>query len=256
MIGPYQAMSKDPKLASDSILITRPTNGFTGLWASIKHKQIYPGIVALMTILSEFMPILLTNVPYGLTQTLNTHQIAARASLAIMILMLLTLVGSFFIKWPHMPVDPRSIAGAMYYVTESNMLNQFHGLASVDKKERERRVKEIGGRYWFGQIVAKNGDTRTVVDRDDGMLGIDNYVASRNLHQQHEYDQYEQYQPPQQTVPPQHPQMQQTYQQQPYQQQPYQQQPYQQQTHRRDSQQAYLPVSPQDVDTSYRGYIP
>ena len=254
MIGPYQRMSKGPQLPSDSILITRPTNGFTGLWASIKHKQIYPAIVALMTILSEFMPILLTNVPFGLTQTLHTHQIAARASVVIMILMLLTLVGSFFIKWPHMPVDPRSIAGAMYYVTESNMVNQFNGMASLNKKERAKKVNELGGRYWFGQIVAKNGETRTVVDRDDGMLGIDNYVISRqNRAHSEDFGQYDPYEQrpemsPAHSMPPQmSPQMPQQMHQQAFYSQPYNQ----------HNNQPYSPVSPHEtIDTAYHGYIP
>lgn len=235
MIGPYQRMSKDPQLASDSILITRPTNGFSGLWAALKHRQIYPGIVALMAILSEFMPILLANVPFGLNQTKNTHNFSARVAAGILFCMLLTMIGSFFIKWPHMPVDPRSVAGAMYYVGESNMVDQFSGLASVDKKEREKRVKEMGGRYWFGEILTKNGATRVGVERDDGVLGVETQMAQRyqeQYHEQHQQGLYEQQYP-------------QGY----HQPQQQQQQP------------PNLPVSPtsphpHNIDTTYYGYQP
>ncbi|CAM1510196.1 Fc.00g005310.m01.CDS01 [Cosmosporella sp. VM-42] len=175
MIQPYQRMANNPQNASDSILITRPTNGFSGLWASLKHKQVFPAVVAFMTILSEFMPILLANIPYTLTQTYETHVICARISIGIMGLMLLTLIGSFFIRFPNMPIDPRSIAGSMYYVSESAMVDQFSGLVGLDNKEREKRVKELGGRYWFGDILTKHGETRPAVERDDGMLGIENH---------------------------------------------------------------------------------
>ncbi|KAH7140703.1 hypothetical protein EDB81DRAFT_723866 [Dactylonectria macrodidyma] len=168
MIVPYQVMSCSPQSASNSILLTRPTNPFSGIWSAFKHGQPYPAVVALMTILSEFMPILLANVPWTLTQTAMTHYVCLRMSVVIMGLMSLTLGVSFFIRWPHMPVDPRSISGAMYYVSESGMLSQFSGMASLNNEQRQQRVREIGGRYWFGEILTRAGATRPAVDRDDG----------------------------------------------------------------------------------------
>lgn len=235
MIGPYQRMSTKAQLASDSILVTRPTNGFSGFWAALKHRQIYPGVVALMAILSEFMPILLTNVPFGLNQTENTHNFSARGAIAILLCMLLTMIGSFFIKWPNMPVDPRSIAGAMYYVGESNMVDQFSGLASVDKKEREKRIKEMGGRYWFGEILTKSGASRVGVERDDGMLGVDTQMAQRYQEQyqeQHQQGLYEEQYPQGYHQP-------------------------QQQTQHQPQNLAVSPQSPHhNIDTTYYGYQP
>lgn len=170
MIVPYQVMAHSPQSASNSILLTRPTNPFSGIWSALKHGQPFPAVVAFMTILSEFMPILLANIPYTLTQTEITHDICLRMSVVILGLMVLTLGGSFFIRYPHMPVDPRSIAGAMYYVSESGMLNQFSGMASLSNEERKKRVQELGGRYWYGDILTRAGATRPAVDRDDGTL--------------------------------------------------------------------------------------
>ncbi|KAL6399087.1 Zonadhesin [Ilyonectria robusta] len=170
MIVPYQVMAHSPQSASNSILLTRPTNPFSGIWSALKHGQPFPAVVAFMTILSEFMPILLANIPYTLTQTEITHDICLHMSVVILGLMVLTLGGSFFIRYPHMPVDPRSIAGAMYYVSESGMLNQFSGMASLSNEERKKRVQELGGRYWYGDILTRAGATRPAVDRDDGTL--------------------------------------------------------------------------------------
>ncbi|KAF7559438.1 hypothetical protein G7046_g4727 [Stylonectria norvegica] len=168
MINPYQIMSLKSQNASDSILLTRPTNGFSGLYSSLKHGHLFPAVVALMTIISDFIPIILVNIPYTVTQTMASHIICARLAVGIMFVMVLTLIWSFFIRWPDMPVDPRSVAGTMYYVSESAMTEHFSGLARLDRKEREARVKEMGGRYYFGDMLTKEGERRTAVEREDG----------------------------------------------------------------------------------------
>ncbi|KAH6893435.1 hypothetical protein B0T10DRAFT_510127 [Thelonectria olida] len=177
MIVPYQVMSYHPQSASNSILLTRPTNPFFGVWSAFKHGQPFPAVIALMAIFSEFMPILLANIPYTITQTEITHKICLWLSTAILGLMVLTIAVSFYIVWPHMPVDPRSIAGAMYYVSESGMLNQFDGMASLDGEQREKRVQQIGGRYWYGEVMTQSGETRPAVERDDGTLHLNEAVA-------------------------------------------------------------------------------
>lgn len=173
MIAPYQVMSREAQFAADSVLLTRPTNCFSGFYSSLKHGQLFSALVAFMAILSEFMPILLVNIPFTLTQTYRTHIICARLSIGILLLMVLTLIGSMFIHWPDMPVDPRSVAGAMYYVSESSMVDHFTGLAKSEKKDRTRQVKELGGRYWYGDILTASGATRKAVERDDGSLAGD-----------------------------------------------------------------------------------
>lgn len=173
MITPYKIMSERAQFAADSVLLPRPTNCFSGFYSSLKHGQIYQALVALMTILAQFMPILLANVPYQLTQTHRTHIICARLSISIIIVMMLTLIGSMFIRWPDMPVDPRSVAGAMYYVSKSNMTEQFAGLARMDKRDRVRAVEELGGAYWYGDVVTSRGETRQAVEREEPTLEVE-----------------------------------------------------------------------------------
>ncbi|KAH6975123.1 hypothetical protein BKA56DRAFT_454642, partial [Ilyonectria sp. MPI-CAGE-AT-0026] len=158
IIAPYQCLSQKSQLASDSILLTRPTNGYSGLYSAIKHGQPFLGLVAFMTMLSNFMPLLLVNIPYTITQTYVTHVVCARTSMGVLLLMVLTIVGSFFVKWPDMPVDPRSIAGAMYYVCDSSIADEFTGVARLDNKQRRLCVREMGGRYWYGEILTRRGE--------------------------------------------------------------------------------------------------
>ncbi|WQF80706.1 hypothetical protein CDEST_05720 [Colletotrichum destructivum] len=157
IISPYYHMGRRSQQPESSILITRPTNSFYGLYAAIMEGNIVLLLAAFMAILAEFLPILLTNIPYNLTQTLVTHNICALTSVSILALMIAALVASLFVRWPEMPVDPRSIAGAMYYVNESRMLEDFEGFSKLDSKEREKRVRELGRRYFYGAITGKHG---------------------------------------------------------------------------------------------------
>ncbi|KAK2038063.1 hypothetical protein LZ31DRAFT_609791 [Colletotrichum somersetense] len=163
IISPYYHMDRQSQHPESSILLTRPTNSFYGVYAAILEGNVVLMLAAFMAILAEFLPILLTNVPYNLTQTLATHNICAVTSISILALMLVTLVASLFTKWPDMPVDPRSIAGAMYYINESRMLEDFEGLSKLNSEDREKKVKELGRRYFYGAISGKDG-RRMAVD--------------------------------------------------------------------------------------------
>ncbi|KAF4461776.1 hypothetical protein FALBO_11432 [Fusarium albosuccineum] len=172
MIVPYQVMSQGPQPASNSVLLTRSTNPISGFWSAVKHGQPFPVIVAIMTILSEFMPILLANIPYSLSQVRIAHDICLRLAVSILAAMALTIIISFVIRWPDMPVDPRSIAGAMYYVSESTMVDHFSGMVKLNNKKRKQRIKEMGGAYFYGELTTRTGEKRPAVEWDDRTLGV------------------------------------------------------------------------------------
>lgn len=114
--------------------------------------------------MAEFMPILLNNIPMRVTQTWVTHLVCTWLAVGILGVMWLVLVASFFVKWPHMPVDPSTVAGSMYYVCDSWMLYSFEGLSTMGKKERDRKVIETGLRYEYGDIQGVSGLRRYGVD--------------------------------------------------------------------------------------------
>ncbi len=63
-----------------------------------------------------------------------------------------------------MPLDPTTIAGAMYYVADSWMLDNFHGLSTFKRKERDRSVTALALRYQLGQMMGISGKARVGVD--------------------------------------------------------------------------------------------
>ncbi|EXF83860.1 hypothetical protein CFIO01_03883 [Colletotrichum fioriniae PJ7] len=156
IVSPYHHMGRRSQRPESSILLTRPTNGFYGIYAAIINGDIVLMLAAFMSIIAEFLPMLLANVPYNLTQTLSSHNVCFNISLTILVLMIVALGASLFIKWPEMPVDPRSIAGAMYYIDESRMLDDFEGLSQLSSMDRKKKVGELGRRYFYGALTGKH----------------------------------------------------------------------------------------------------
>ncbi|KAK3377492.1 hypothetical protein B0H63DRAFT_399067 [Podospora didyma] len=168
-INPYQRLSKRPQTARSSILLS-PTNTVVGsLTNALFDRDIFAASIALATLLSKFTPIILSNIPYKVTQTWMTHVVCGWMTAAILACMILVLLGSILVRFPKMPVEPYTIAKSMYYLCDSHMLRDFEGLATLTQKERNRRIEKMGRRYRFGKMVGVSGETRIGIDyADDG----------------------------------------------------------------------------------------
>lgn len=162
---PYQQLSKYTLSAERSILLSPPTNAFCGLYSAFRQRSIFLGVVAFTTVLSELiLPVTLSHVPFSHLDTYETQLVCAWFSISILALMILVIVISFSINWPHMPVDPRTIAGAMFYVCDSWMLSATEGLATLGKKERDSIMRVQKLRYEFASSEGVNGKERMKVD--------------------------------------------------------------------------------------------
>ncbi|KAI2610822.1 uncharacterized protein GGS25DRAFT_480131 [Hypoxylon fragiforme] len=166
-LSPYQLLAKSPQKAHRSILLAPPTNAFSGLWSAIRRRDLFLAIVAFTSILSEFLTVALSNIPFRVTQTFLAHTVCMWLAVSILCVMVLVVLASFFLlaAWPHMPVDPGTIAGAMYYVCDSWMLVRMEGLSTLKRRDRDWRVNQMGLRYEFGEIRgADSGVVRVGVD--------------------------------------------------------------------------------------------
>ncbi|GAB1310596.1 Zonadhesin [Madurella fahalii] len=168
---PYTLMAQRTQPASRSILFSPSTNPFSGVYSAIKHRHAFLLAVSAAAILSEFLPVILSNVPFNLAQTGTAATACAVLSALFLGVMLAVLAWSFFVRYPPMPVDPRCIAGAMYYVSQSRMmLEDLEGVSVLGREERERRVLEAGRRYFYG-VLAGGSWRRMGVDCDAGPAG-------------------------------------------------------------------------------------
>lgn len=113
----------------------------------------------------------LSHVPFGILETHETQLTCTYLSIAILMIMVAVVAGSLAIRWPHMPVDPRTIAGAMYYLCDSGMLGSFDGLAGLEMRDRDWVVKSMAVQYTFGTIVGLTGKERVGIESISGADG-------------------------------------------------------------------------------------
>ncbi len=160
-MDPYKDLSQPRRRSNFSISASSATTVFQGLWRAIRNRNLFTGAVASAGILSKFMPLLLSNIPYRITQTWRTHLVCAWMTIVILAFMILVLLWSFSVKWPHMPMGPNTIAGNIYYLCDSGILRDFDGMSMMCKRQWDVRVEQIGSDYRFGKMVGLSGQVRT-----------------------------------------------------------------------------------------------
>jgi len=145
-------MSRASQPASRSILLSRPTNEFTGLYTAIRQRNFLLAGTAILTMLARVLPILMSNIVYTLQQTYLSYLICARASMGILSLMIIVLFASMLIRWPDLPLDPQTVMGSMYYVIELTKTGGFNGMGKATARQREKVVTELDGKYRYGKL--------------------------------------------------------------------------------------------------------
>lgn len=160
VVAPYRLMADELQPGSRSVLAGRPTYAVTGVWAGIRNRDWLLGLTAFMTVMSHFLPMLFANVPYNLTQMEAVHTVCSRLSAGLLAMMIVVLGAAFLLEWPEMPVDPRTIAGQMWYVAQSSAVDLMDGVSSLNGRERKKRLEMLGpGAMWtFGMVRTPFGD--------------------------------------------------------------------------------------------------
>ena len=164
--APFVRMARQPCLAGQGILRSPATNSLTGIMEGARQRDFLLFASAVMAGIAELLlPALLANIPYALTQTYDGHVGATAASLAILGIMVILLTASLiFVRWPHLPVDPRTLAGAIYYVSRSErLLADLKGqrLALLDEASCQEYVEGLKRRYMYKPL---GGDGRMAVE--------------------------------------------------------------------------------------------
>ncbi|KAK0717729.1 hypothetical protein B0T26DRAFT_302904 [Lasiosphaeria miniovina] len=147
-VSPFFLMAQAPdgQPAAASLLLPRPTNEFYSLSASIRHYRRHPFLImaAAVALLANFLPIIISNVAYRLQQTYVSYPVCARASIGILAIMIMALLASMLVRWPYLPVDPRTIAGSLHYVTNSEKPSAISQACRKPVASGARRARKKG----------------------------------------------------------------------------------------------------------------
>ena len=115
------------------------------------------------------LPAFLANVPFALTLTYEGHVAATAGSLAVLGAMLVLLLASLMVEWPHLPVDPRTLAGAIYYAAGSPRLRMdLCGLrlSELPREPRDAEVEKLDRRYVYRPLEQDPARMAVEVDGD------------------------------------------------------------------------------------------
>ncbi|KAI0901338.1 hypothetical protein F4806DRAFT_190418 [Annulohypoxylon nitens] len=131
-LSPYKLLNRPRvnRAAGDVIHMTPPADAFSGLRSSLTsgRRDIYLGIVSFVSILSEVLPLLLSIALDKCTETFWAHTVCLWMAVSLLSIMILTVASSFFVIWPHMPVDPSMVAGGLYYALRYLSLSPSSGI--------------------------------------------------------------------------------------------------------------------------------
>ncbi|KAM0235018.1 hypothetical protein ACHAP5_009831 [Fusarium lateritium] len=158
VITPFRRMAEDPQVPTRSVLVTPATNAVSGLFVALRIRDPLLFFTAFTTLLAQFLPILLANVPYSLTQTSEAHEYCSRLSIGILLVMVIAMLCSLLVKWPDLPVDPRSLAGALWYVADAPWVRGLEGVAAMSANKRKDAVQGLGGSWTYGPIHTATGE--------------------------------------------------------------------------------------------------
>ncbi|KAK3315981.1 hypothetical protein B0H66DRAFT_624787 [Apodospora peruviana] len=169
---PYRCLSQrarsDAARRRSNMIRPRSSSIFSGLFSAIANRNTYLGAVAFAGLLSKFLPVLLSNIPFRLTLTWTTYIICTWASVSILSIMILVMLSSSWIKRPeNMPVDPGTIAGRMYYVCDSWITEDLNAgmrdpgggntIGVLRGSWMDKNIPKKGVYYSLGKVVGYDG---------------------------------------------------------------------------------------------------
>lgn len=169
LISPYHCLATSPKRAPGaSLYLSRPTHALSGVRIAFLRRHWFLLLVSLTSIAAEFLPIFLSNIPYNMTQLYVVYVDCYYISIAMLSLMAALVVASFFVRWTKLPADPLTLAGAMYHVIDSNILeeladDEYEGANGQGKKTSSMSILAKGVSVGYRPLIGMSGKIRTQV---------------------------------------------------------------------------------------------
>lgn len=90
------------------------------------------------------------------------YELSYWVTLSLLSIMVVLIGSSFLVRWTRLPVDPSTIAGAMYFVVDSNLVGELDGLET--RNGRQQLTPNLRNRkVIFRKMTGASGEDRTQV---------------------------------------------------------------------------------------------
>lgn len=172
---PYHQLLHFNAKPQNSILTPVHMSPYSALIPSLRRKHYLISWISFCSILSEFLPITLSNIPYSNTETLLVFRACFYFVMGILSLMIIGVVILIFRPRHYikdLPKRPCTIAARLEYLApagesdDSNLLSSIGGLAFFEREDRDARIIARGKLYSMG--IGEDGKLR--IDEDERIV--------------------------------------------------------------------------------------
>jgi len=183
---PIWNLSQGYRNAESTILRHYTTDPYSELVRSLRAQRFFTAFLSFVVVLSDFLPVLLTNVPYSRLLTNMANWINVGLSLAILSLMTTALVALAFLMWRYRPkffipldvLRKNPLLGIMMLACSSETTAAaVGGLSIMTTGEQAAAVKKVGAYYKLvgaaergqrARIEMIDGDAAAVEEKAEG----------------------------------------------------------------------------------------
>lgn len=171
-ILPVWDMSQHPTKPKHSILMPLSPNPYVGIATYLDRRHKLLALVSVVAVLSDFLPIVLANVPFNNAITWITFNLCTWVSVGVLGFMLVVLAivaGVILFSSPshHFPFassDLDTLAAVLYLACRSeDFLAQLQSLSLAGKAEVQKRMKTLNSRYSIISVVGEDGNPHVAI---------------------------------------------------------------------------------------------
>lgn len=162
---PYRQLLAGGAKPSDSILLAPHTNPFTGLFYSLRNGHFFNSYTSLVAILCEPLIIALSNIPFRAGLAFKDFQASIFVTIGILAMIIVGIIWMLCRKRiAHLIRSPDTIASVLLFLCGSSMLEDFKGMALMNRKERDAVIKSWDKRYAIGSVIVVDEVEREGID--------------------------------------------------------------------------------------------
>jgi len=151
-LSPYWELQMQGAHPGPTILLRKHSLPILSLMSLLRKQHYIAATVVLTALLSEFLVITLSGLPYRAGQLPGELYFCAVLSLTLLALMIVMLivVNVWRRMLPSLPRNPDSMAAVMMHVSGSQMCRDFHGTEHLPTNQRDQRILSLKKRYFYG----------------------------------------------------------------------------------------------------------